>query len=232
MFSAIGMRQVLIELGPQFQQATGHTLAVTFDSTGVLQKRITSGEAVDVAFLNQNAIDQLVRDRRVIPSSAAPIARSLAAVAVRKGAGKPDISSPDAFRRMLLAAKSVARPSPSVGGSSGDHVVNVLKQLGITREIDAKSVIIVLDSASTATSPGEAVAKGLADVALHQLQELMAVPGIDIVGPFPGELQGTFTFGAAIGATSSQRAAAQALIDFLQTPRALAVIKAKGMQPQ
>jgi len=226
--SAIGMRQVLLELGPRFERATGHALAITFDSTGVLQKRIAADEPVDVVLLNQNAIDTLA-GRRVI-SSVAPIARSVAAVAIRKGTVRPDISSPEAFRRLLLSAASIARPSPSVGGSSGDHIVTVLNRLGITAEIDAKSVISLIGTGDQhADSPGDLVAKGKAEIALHQLQELQAVAGVEVVGPFPGDLQGNFTFAAAIGTGSTQRDAAQALIAFLQTPQAAAVITAKGM---
>ena len=131
---------------------------------------------------------------------------------------------------MLLAAKSIARPSPTVGGSSGDHIVDVLHRLGITAEIDAKSLISVIGAGDQhGDSPGDFVAKGVAEVALHQLQELKAVPGLDILGPFPGELQGRFTFAAAIGASTAYRDAAQTLIDYLQSPPAVVVITAKGM---
>ena len=102
----------MFELGPAFERATGYQLAITFDSTGVIAKRVAGGEQVDVVMINRSAIDPLLTDRQVIASSVTPIAASVAAVAVRKGAAKPDISSPAAFRHMLLSAKSVARPSP------------------------------------------------------------------------------------------------------------------------
>jgi molybdate transport system substrate-binding protein len=227
--SAIGMRQVMLELGPGFERATGHTLAIAFDSTGLIAKRIASGETVDVVMINQSAIETLANTGRLSPGSA--IARSVAAVGVRKGV-KADVSTPEAFKRLLLAAKSVARPSPDVGGSSGDHIVRVLERLGIAGEVNAKSVIIVTGhSGQIAESPGDAVAKGKAEIALHQLQELLAVPGIDIAGPFPGDLQGNFTFSAAIGTNTGQAAAAKALIDFLRTPGAMRAIRAKGMEP-
>jgi molybdate transport system substrate-binding protein len=130
----------------------------------------------------------------------------------------------------LLAARSVARPSPDVGGSSGDHIVDVLRRLGIAAEIDAKSVFVTVGSdGQAASSPGDAVGKGQAEVALHQLQELLAVPGIQVVGPFPAGLQGNFDFSAAIVAGTRNSAAAEALIKFLRTPGATSVIKAKGM---
>jgi len=229
--SAIGMRQVMLDLGPKFERATGHTLAITFDSTGLIAKRIASGETVDVVMINQTAIETLGKNGKVFTDSVAHVARSVAAVGVRKGA-KLDISSPEAFKRLLLSAKSIARPSPAVGGSSGDHIVKVLERLGIADEVNPKSVIVTTGHpGQVAESPGDAVAKGKAEIALHQLQELMAVPGIDIAGPFPGELQGNFVFSAAIGANAKEPEAGKALIEFLRTPDAMGVIRAKGMEP-
>lgn len=230
--SAIGMRQVMFVLGPKFERETGHALRMTFDSTGLLAKRIASGEPVDVAMLNQSAIEALASERKLATDSVAHVARSVAAVAIRKGAPRPDISSPEGFRQMLLSAKSIARPSPAVGGSSGDHIVKVVQRLGIAEEVNSKSVIVTTGhSGQVANSPGEAVANGKAEIALHQLQELIAVPGIDIAGPFPGELQGSFVFSAAVGTNAREAEAARALVAFLRTPEAAAVIRAKGMEP-
>ena len=229
--SAVGMRQVMLDLGAKFERATGHTLAITFDSTGLLAKRIASGETVDVVMINQSAIEILGKNGKVVTGSIARVARAVAAVGVRKGA-KPDISSPEAFKALLLSARSVARPSPAVGGSSADHIVKVLERLGIADEVNAKSVIVNTGHpVQGAESPGDAVAKGKAEIALHQLQELMAVPGIDIAGPFPGELQGSFAFSAAIGTNARETEAGRALIEFLRTPDAMGVIRAKGMEP-
>lgn len=230
--SAIGMRQVMLDLGPRFEHATGHILVVTFSSTGRIAKRVTSGEQVDVVMINRSFLETLEKDGTVIAGSVTHLARSVAAVAVRKGATKPDISSPEAFKRMLLSAKSVARPTPSVGASSGHHIAEVLERLGITDEMNSKSVIVgAAQPGQVAKSAGDAVAKGKAEIALHQLQELMAVPGIEIVGPFPSELQGSFAFSAAIGTNAKEIKAGKALIEFLRTPDAVRVIRAKGMEP-
>ena len=231
--SAVGMRQVMLELGPGFERSAGHRLKITFDSTGLLAKRIADGEEVDVAMLNESAVEALVKDGKLIAHSVTPIARSVAAVAILKGAARPDIATPDAFKRLLLSAKSIARPSAAVGGSSGDHIARVLTQLGIADEVNAKSVFVTIGHpGQVANSPGEAVATGHAEIALHQRQELMAVPGIEIVGPFPGELQGSFGFSAALGAKTKTSRAGAALIAFLRTPEALKVIRAKGMEPR
>jgi molybdate transport system substrate-binding protein len=228
--SAVGMRQVMLDLGAKFKRATGHTLAITFDSTGLIAKRIASGETVDVVMINHSAIETLGNNGKVIAGSVAHIARAVAAVGVRKGT-KPDISSPEAFKGLLLSARSVARPSPAVGGSSADHIVKVLERLGIADEVNSKSVIVNTGHpGQVAESPGDAVAKGEAEIALHQLQELMAVPGVDIAGPFPGELQGEFLFSAAIGTNAREAEAGKVLIEFLRTPDAMGVIRAKGME--
>lgn len=230
--SAVGMRQVMLDLGPRFEHATGHNLAITFSSTGRITQQVVSGEQVDVVMINRSFIENLANEGRVPSGSVAHVARSVAAVAVRKGAAKPDISSPEAFKHLLLSAKSVARPPPSVGGSSAYHIVKVLERLGITDEVNSKSVMVEAGQpGQVAESAGDALAKGKAEIALHQLQELMAVPGIEIVGPFPGELQGNFTFSAAIGANAKAIEAGKALIEFLRTPDAMRVIKAKGMEP-
>lgn len=228
--SAVGMRQVMLELGPRFERATDRTLSITFDSTGLLARRIALGEPVDVVLINQSAMKNLDTTGNVITGSVVNVASSVAAVGVRKGA-RPDVSSPKAFKRLLLSARSIARPSPAVGGSSADHIVKVLERLGIADEVNSKSVIVTPGHpGQVAESPGDAVAKGKADIALHQLQELMAVPGIDIVGPFPGELQGNFSFSAALGTTARAADAGRALIEYLRTADAKSVIRSKGMQ--
>jgi molybdate transport system substrate-binding protein len=131
---------------------------------------------------------------------------------------------------MLLDAKSIARPDPAHGGASGVHIANVLDRLGIADQVRAKTVIIG-GPGDRLAMPGYAVASGRAEIALHQLQELLAVPGIEIVGPFPKDLQGAFMFSAGVATGAKERDTAKALINFLRTPDAAAVITAKGMEP-
>jgi molybdate transport system substrate-binding protein len=230
LLGAVGVRQIMLDLAPQFERATGHKLANSFDSTGLIVRRIAGGEAFDLVMINRTGIDTLAKDGKVIATSTTDVARSVAAAAVRSGAAKPDISTVDGFKRALLTARSIARPSPAVGGSSGDHIVKVLARLGIADEVNAKS-LINNNPEDMSAAPGTMVANGRAELALHQLQELMAVPGIDIVGPFPGDLQGTFMFSVALTTATRREAPGQQLIDFLRTPDAIAVIRAKGMEP-
>lgn len=228
--SAVGMRQVLLELGPKFERATGHTFTTTFDAFGFIMKRLEGGAVVDVVIVPRAGVEQLTKAGKVVAGSATDVASSIAGVAVRNNAPKPDISSAEAFKRTLLDAKSVARPDPAAGGSSGLHIVKVLERLGIANEVNAKSVWASRPGDPRAM-PGYSVADGRAEIALHQVQELLAVPGIEIVGPFPPELQDRFVFSAGVMTGARQPEAAKALIEFLRTPEARRVITAKGMEP-
>jgi molybdate transport system substrate-binding protein len=227
---AVGVREVMLDLGPKFERATGHTLAMTFDASGVIVRRIETGETVDVIMILRSSFERLTQAGKIAPGSVTDLASSIAAVAVRHGAPKPDISSVEAFKRMLLDARSIARPNPADGGASGVHIEQVLKRLGILDEVKAKTIAFGQPGDPEAM-PGYKVAVGRADIALHQLQELLAVSGIDIVGPFPRDLQGVFMFSVGVTNGAKEADAARALINFLRTPEATAVIKAKGMEP-
>ena len=156
------------------------------------------------------------------------LAKSGIAVAVRKGAPRPDISSPDALKLALLAAKSISYVDPASGGASGIHFTKVLDRLGIANEMKSKTVF---PNPKAPAEVGALVANGEAEMGVHIIQELMPVAGIDIVGPLPGDLQNTIVFAAAIMAGAKDAAVAKMLVDFLRTPEATAVIKAKGMEP-
>lgn len=228
--SAVGMRQVMLDLGPKFERATGNRLKVSFDSGGVILKRLEHGEAADVVMINRSGIERLSGAGRLLQGSVTDLATSVVGVAVRKGASKPDISTPEAFRRAMLGAKTIACPDPALGGSSGVHIAKVFERLGISEAVKPK-LVVVSTPAQAQTMPGHVVAEGKAEIALHQMQELMAVPGIEIVGPLPGDLQETFVFSAAIMTDANDVKAAKALIEFIHTPEARAIIKAKGMEP-
>jgi molybdate transport system substrate-binding protein len=227
--SAVGMRQVMRDVGPMFERATGHTLAIYYESSGVIVPRVEAGETADVLMLPRSGIDRLTKAGKVEAGTTTDLANAIVGMAVRKGAPKPDISTPDAFKRALLAAKSIARADPAQGGSSAVHIAKVAERLGISNEVKAKSVI-TFRAEDPLASPGYAVANGRAEIALHQMQELMSVPGIEIVGPLPSDFQQTFFFSAAIMAGAKEAEAGKALIKFLRAPAATAIIKAKGME--
>lgn len=224
--SALALREVIEDLAPKFERATGHKLAIAFATLGVVVKRIQGGETADVVVIPRQGIASLVKDGKIPADNVTIVARSGIGVAVRKGAPRPDISSPEAFKRTLLAAKSVTYSNPALGGASGIHFAKVLDRLGIADEVKAKSVFLPKDG-----PVGVLVAKGEAEIAVQQMQLLFQVPGIDIVGPLPGDLQETVVFSAAVMGAAKNADAAQALIDFLRSPEAAVVIKAKGLEP-
>ena len=226
--SAFGMQSVMEDLGPKFERATGHKLAISFATGGATVKRAQDGESADVVIALRQGIDGLVNNGKAAADNVTVVAHSGIVVAVRKGAPKPDISSPDALKRMLLAAKSISYVDPASGGASGIHFAKVLDRLGIANEMKSKTVF---PNPKTPGEVGVLVANGEAEIGVHVIQELIPVAGIDLVGPLPGDLQNTIVFSAAIITGAKDPAAAKALVDFLRTPDSAKVIKAKGMDP-
>ena len=228
MLSAIGIMAVMEDLGPKFERASGHKLAITFATLTGIVKRVEDGETADVVVIPQQGIDGFVKAGKAAAGNVTVVARSGIGVAVRKGAPKPDISSPEAFKRALLTAKSIAYPNPEQGGPTAIHFHRMLDRLGIGREMKPKTVF---PKTPGGAAVGALVASGEAEIGVHQIQELIPVAGIEIVGPLPGDLQNTYVFAAAVMAGAKDVAAAKALVNFLRTPGAAVVIKAKGMEP-
>jgi molybdate transport system substrate-binding protein len=224
--STASFRQVMEDLGPKFERASGHKLAITFGTSGAVVKRVQGGETADVVIMPRQGIDSFVKDGKAVAGNVTVLARSGIGVAIRKGAPKPDISSPEALKLTLLAAKSITYTNPAWGAADGIHFAKVLDRLGIADEMNSKTVFL--------PKPGPAgvlVANGEAEIGVQQIQGLMPVAGIEIVGPLPGDLQNTLVFAAAIMAGARDAAASKALVNFLRTPEAATVIKAKGMEP-
>jgi len=224
--SANAMRAIMEDLGPKFERVTGHTLAFTFATAGAAVKRVQGGETFDIVISPERGIQSFVKDGKAVAGNVTLVTRSGIGVAVRKGAPKPDISSPNALKRTLLAAKSITYSNPAFGGASGIHFAKVLDRLGIANDMKPKTVFPPQDG-----SVGDVVANGEAEIGVTQFQGLIAVAGIEIVGPLPGDLQDTIVFAAAIMGGTKSAEASKALVDFLRTPEAAAVIKAKGMEP-
>lgn len=219
--SALGIKAVMDDLGPEFERATGHKLAVTFAPLGAAVKLVQGGATADVIIIPQQAMDGLVKDGKVDVDSVRLLARSGMAVAVRKGASKPDISTPDAFRRTLLAARSITYGR----GAGSEHIEKVLDRLGIANDVKAKTI------RGAPGDTGVRVANGEAEIGITLLQVLMPVTGIDIVGPLPGDLQDTLVFAVARMAGNGDITASQTLVDFLRSPKAAKTFRAKGLEP-
>lgn len=224
--NAIAMQPVMEDLGPKFERATGHKLAIVFEPLGLALKRVQGGETADVILLPRQGIDSLVKDGRAAAGDVTAIARSGMGVAVRKGGPKPDISSPEAFKRAMLAARSVNVSDPARGGVGTQHVLTIFERLGIAEQMKPKFIY-----STGLAGVARDVANGDAEIALYQLQELAPVAGIEIVGPFPGDLQLTTVFSAVIMGGAKNVDVAKALINFLRMPEAVSVIKAKGLEP-
>ena len=224
--SASVMKPALGELAGEFERTTGHKVTVSYDSAGAVRNRILVGEIVDVAIIQRPVMHALLQEGKIAPGSIVTLARSSVGLAVPKGAAKPDISSIDAFRQSLLAAKSIAYPDPAVGAAVGIHFRSVIEQLGIAEQVNAKAELFK-------DTLVEFAVKGHADIAISQPMEVLATPGYDLVGLLPSELQDydRFTWAVGMSVTATQAEAAKALIQFLSSPAAASVIKAKGMEP-
>jgi molybdate transport system substrate-binding protein len=212
------MRPALEELAPQFERASGHKLAISFAGTNVIRDRVQAGEAVDVIILAASAVDALLREGKL--ASKVDLVRSGVGVGVRAGAPRPDLSSAEAFKRTLLAAKSFSRSE----GPSGVYIAALLERMGIAEAMKAKTVVV------RGRLVGDALVKGEADIGVQQVSELKSVPGVDVL-PVPAEIQHITVFAAGLSAAAKASDAVQALIEFLTSPAAAPVIKAKGLEP-
>jgi molybdate transport system substrate-binding protein len=226
LMSSGGMRVALIDLMPAFERATRHKVVATYGSPGAIRDRILAGEPMDVLVFPGPGIDALAKQGKIIAGSKVNLARSGMGVAVRAGAPKPDISTPEALRRALLAAKSIVYTDPALGSPSGVHFSKVLERLGIADEMKAKSRLHDGTSFNA-----ELVARGEIELAIQQISEIVPVKGAELAGPLPADLQLISDFAIGIGAAAKEQAAAHELIKFLMSPAAAAVIRATGMEP-
>jgi molybdate transport system substrate-binding protein len=226
--STTAMKTVFEELAPAFEYATGNRLVVTLGPSLRLEKQLGEGEAADVAIVSASGIGELIAQGKVIAGSTVEIAKSSIGVAVPKGAPKPDISSVEGFKRAMLAAKSIACSKPVGGGQSGVHIAKVFADLGIAEQMQAKAKYGAGGAGGLA---GLVVLRGEADIGIQQMAELMAVSGIDVVGPLPADIQMVTPFVAGIPTNASHAEAGKAAIAFLATPDAKRVLKAKGLEP-
>lgn len=224
---ALVLKPAMDDLAGTFVAASATPVAVDYDSAGAIGDRIRAGEPCDVAVVQKHLLESLQGEGRIAPGSIVVLARSGVAVAVRAGAGKPDVETAEALKRALLAAKSVAYPDPARGHASGIHFAAVVERLGIGAAVAAKAVLMTGSLVDYADEGGDA------ELAITQPMEILATPGYTLAGLLPPELQDPekFTWAAGIGAGARQPQAAEALIRFLASPAAASVIAAKGMTP-
>ncbi len=212
---------LLDALGALYEAERGGRMSVDCDSARIMLQRIRGGLQGDIVVLGADAVDKLAKANIVDAQSVRPFARSRVGVGVKAGVPHPDISSVDAFRRALLDAASIAH---TVHGASGMYVPVLLERLGIAEEVKAKTV----------TRPGgfigRVVVTGEAEIALQQIAELLAVPGLELVGPLPDEIQKIFLTCAAVFKNTGKRATAEALLDFFSQSSCAAVFESKGLE--
>jgi len=213
------VREALSALIPRFEQASGHKVVATYESSWLLVGRIEKGEVPDVVFLTAAQSDDLIK--RGLLARRVDLARSTIGIAVRTGATRPDIGTAEKFKQTLLAAKSFAR---NEGADSGRYMVTLLERLGIAEAMKAKSTLVRQGHVAAL------VAKGEVELAAQQMSELMAVPGVDAI-PLPAEIQHGIVFSAGVPAMPKAGAATDELIGFLTSPMAAPVFKAKGLDP-
>src|SRR3984893_8211750 len=213
--SAGAIRSVLEALVPRFQKETGHHVVVAYGTAGEVERRLKEQEAVDVAIATKPRIQTLEGAGTIVAGSVGMIGRSPIALAVRQGPPKPDSGSVDAFKRALLAAKSVAYTDPASGGTSGIHIATVLRRLGIADQLQPRTKLVT-GRPGAPPAVGEAVAHGEAELGMQPISELIGTPGIEIVGLIPAELQTPdLTYAAGLATRAEDRQAGMALIGFV-----------------
>jgi molybdate transport system substrate-binding protein len=213
---------ILRDLIPPFERATGHKVNMTVLGTVIAVDRIKQGTPADLILLNPDVLGDLINAKKVVPGTIVHVFHSRAGVAVKAGAPKPDISTVDAFKQALLKAKTIGHST----GVSGVHfTTKVIPYLGIGDQIKDKVRI------SKGMPVGVLIAKGEAEIGIHQIAELMPIPGIDIVGELPREIQTTLIYATGIHANTLEPEAAWALSNFLQRETSVDAIRKNGMDP-
>lgn len=218
------VRTMLEDVAPLFARASGHKVTLGFGTSAQVAKRVIAGEAVDLLVVTPDVVDVLEKAGKLAGASTS-IARSLMGIGVRTGTPYPDIATPAAVRKALLAVKAVTFSDPGTGAASGVHTVKIFEQLGIADAMKPKYRL------GDGTSSGRMVVSGEAELAIWQISAMKPVKGLDVVGPLPTELQLTTHLSAVVGAGAATPDAAKALIAFFASPEAAAAMRARGLEP-
>ena len=225
-FSTVGVKSVLEVLVPKFEKATGHKLTITWSTAALLAKRVQAGEQADTLILIKGNLETLQKEGKIMPGTDVIFSKSIFAVGVKAGAPKPDISTPDALKQALLASKAVSYTDPASGGASGVYTAKQIAKVGITEQMKGKT-----KHPQSGGFSGSLLVDGQADIAINSKPELMSVPGVEVVGPLPGDMAYTVIYAAGVQSGAAHADAAKALVKYLMSPEAQAVFKAKGFDP-
>lgn len=222
MIASNAVKEPYLELVPEFEKASGHRVSVDWVGTDDIVRRIGGGEVADIVIAPSFTIDALIKQGRLADGSRIDVARSTIGVAIRPGAPKPDLSSGEGLKRSLLASKRIIISA----GPSGKYLTTLFQQMGIADAIAGKTTQL-----APGASPGLALARGEGDIGFTQVSEFLAIPGIEYLGPAPGEFQKITIFSAGLGKGAAQPEAAKALLKFVTAPQTLPVLKKTGLEP-
>jgi molybdate transport system substrate-binding protein len=220
--SSQGTKEAYLHLVPQFERASGHKVSTTWAGTADILTRIKAGESVDMIITSAAAVDELTKLGRIVPGSRVDIAKSGVGVAVRAGLPKPDISSGEAVKRALLAAKSIAYSS----GPSGVYLAELFQRWGVMQELKQKII-----QTRPGAPVGDVIARGEAEIGFQQVSELISHPGISYLGPLPPDIQLFTVFSAGTHASAKERGAVSELTKFLTSRTAEPAFRKAGMEP-
>src|SRR5215831_766457 len=221
------MKAAVDELAPPFEQANAHVLRIVYGPSGGLARRFTGGEAADLIVVDSGALDELIKQGKVLPGRT-DVARTGIGICVRKGAPHPDVSSAEALKRALLAAKSIAHTAPAGGGITAAHIMRMFEKLGIAAEVTPK---VKLAAGGPNGRVSVLVSSGEAEIGLQQVSELMSNPEVDVIGMLPAELQQITLYSAGVATNAREGEAAKAVIKALTAPSAAPIFKARGLDP-
>jgi molybdate transport system substrate-binding protein len=224
LLSASALHPAIDALIPDFEKSSGHKITVAYGTAGAVADRVQKGEAADIVISSVPMIDRLQAQGKVVAGDRVIIAKVGVGAFVRKGSAKPDISSVDAFKRSMLAARSIAYPDPAGGGASGIYVASLLERLGIAAEMKSKTKLSTLGTLYASVASGEV------EIGFNQVSEILAQPTVELAGPLPPAIQNYTQFLPGIVTGSGQTDAARALVTFLYSPAAKTVLKAKGFE--
>ena len=220
------MQEPFREVGADFAKQTGHKLDFTVDTTGALQKHLRSGEKADIILVSAPGMDALEKEHLIMPGTRVELANAAIGVSVHAGAASPDISSPEAFKKAMLAAHSISYVDPKSGGTSGGYLDGLFQRMGIADEVK-KKVVFGYQGSQVA----DAVATGRAELGLTFISEMLPNKGVKIAGPLPAAIQSATNYAVAIPVGSPNPEAARAFVQAMTTPAARAAIIKAGLVP-
>jgi len=217
-----GVQPAMAEIIPQFEASSGHRVTFDYGTVGGMAQRVQNGESADVLIATASEIDALEKEGTVV-TGRRDLGKTGVGIFVRKSAPRPDISSVEAFERAMLQATSIGWNDPAAGAPVSLYMIGLFERLGIADQMRAKTTTF-----TERTERFAAVARGAVQIGFNQISEILSAQGVDLAGPLPAAIQHYTVFSAGIVASSGHKDAARALIEFISSPAAQAILKAKG----